>query len=189
MEIVIGMTLSTLITLATAYFIDYAKAKGKNLADKEDIRRITQLVESVKQENQLILEQMRSRLQLRLAAAEKRLQAHQEAFVFWRGLLKTVHTDGIGTIVDQCQTWWEHNCLYLSAEARDAFNLAYSCAGSHRTYLQGPRDAQSAEVAKRNWSSIMAAGNIIVAGVNLPSLGEREGKDVTNGSDVSAGQR
>jgi len=51
MEILIGMILSTLLTLAIGYSTEYAKAKGKNLADKEDIRRVTELVESVKQEN------------------------------------------------------------------------------------------------------------------------------------------
>jgi membrane protein implicated in regulation of membrane protease activity len=46
----------------------YGLAKGKNLADKEDIEQLTRLVEDVKQENALVLEHVRGINQLRLAA-------------------------------------------------------------------------------------------------------------------------
>lgn len=161
------------------YVTEYGKAKGKNLADKEDIAKITKLVEDVKHENQLLLENLRAQQQLRMAAAEKRLQAHQEAFAMWRGLLQTVHTDQIGQVVATCQQWWERNCLYLTADAREAFNVAYTAASSHRSYIEGPRDAETKNVAQANWADILRAGAIIVAGVSLPSLGPAEGADVT----------
>jgi hypothetical protein len=158
----------------------YAQAKGKNLADKEDIARITRLVEDVKQENQLILEQVRMRQQLRLAAADKRLLAHQQAFAMWRGLVQTVHTPQIAEIVRTCQIWWENNCLYLTADARGAFMQAYTAASGQRSILDGPRNPETRREAQANWAVIMAAGIRIVEGVNLPALGEAEATDVTN---------
>jgi hypothetical protein len=177
---VAGVVLSHLLLPSLT---EYGKAKGKNLADKEDIRKLTELVEDVKHENQLVLENLRSRQQLRMAAAEKRLQAHQEAFVMWRGLLQSVHSDQIGNVVSTCQQWWERNCLYLTADAREAFNLAYTCASAHSSYLDGSRDAETKRLVQANWADIMRAGPIIVEGVSLPSLGDTESKDVTNEED------
>lgn len=179
--VLVGMVLGVILWhVLLPLLAGYAQAKGKNVADKEDIARITRLVEDVKQENQLILEQMRMRQQLRLAAADKRLSAHQEAFAMWRGLVQTVHAPHILDIVRTCQTWWEHNCLYLTAEARGAFMQAYTAASAHRSILDGPRDPETRREAQANWAVVMAAGILIVEGVNLPALGEAEAADVTN---------
>lgn len=158
----------------------YAQAKGKNLADKEDVARLTRLVEDVKQENQLILEQIRMKQQLRLAAVDRRLAAHQEAFAMWRGLMQTVHTPQVTEVVRTCQKWWELNCLYLTAEARGAFMQAYTAAAGHRQILDGPRDPDTRREAQANWAVIMKAGLHIVEGVNLPALGDAEATDVTD---------
>ena len=71
----------------------------------------------------------------------------------------------------ECQDWWNKNCLYLSAEARDAFNRAYSIAQDHRTLVQSNRDL---DAVKKYSEIIYGAGELIVAGVDLPSLGPRE---------------
>ena len=66
------------------YLPSYLSEKGKNLATKEDIAEITREVERVKSESRErlegILEHLRYRNQLRLAALDRRLQAHQEAY-------------------------------------------------------------------------------------------------------------
>jgi len=72
----------------------YATEKGKNLATKEDIGTITREVEKVRseyaerfeslaQQNRLLLEHTRQRHELRLAALDRRLAAHQEAYALW----------------------------------------------------------------------------------------------------------
>ena len=109
--------------------------------------------------------------QLRLAAVEKRLAAHQEAFMLWRRLIASAYDDALTAVVLECQDWWNKNCLYLSAEARDAFNRAYSLAQSHRTLAQSNRDP---DAVKKYSEIIYGAGEAIVAGLELPSLGPRE---------------
>lgn len=180
LDLLVAAVLGGIVTHFLAPFIgEYSKSKGKNLADKEDIQHLTELVESVKQENSLILEQVRARQQVRMAVAEKRLAAHQEAFVLWRGLMQVMHTDEVPGVVRTCQRWWEQNCLYLDARTRAAFMTAYRSAGEHRSILDGPRGEATALEAKANWARIMEAGLAIVEGVNLPALGEAEAVDVT----------
>ncbi len=160
----------------------YSQEKGKNVATKEDIADITSKIESVKanyterlaaieHQSALVLEQLRGQHQLRLAAVERRLAAHQEAFTLWRRLLRNVHSDNVHQIVLECQEWWDKNCLYLTAAARESFNRAYFAAASHR---QLTRDRVNAELVTQNMALVTKAGDDLVAGVELPSLGERE---------------
>lgn len=170
------------LLLWRSFFPSYLNEKGKNLATKEDIAAITKQVEDVKElystrlkelehQNALVLEQLRAQQQLRLAAVERRLAAHQEAFTLWRRLIGAAHSEGVHTLILECQDWWEKNCLYLGAEARDSFNRAYFAASSHRELTRARADA---EEVKANWTLLMKAGNDLVAGVQLPSLGNRE---------------
>lgn len=172
------------LLLWRSFFPYYLSEKGKNLATKEDIAEITSKVEDVKElyskrlkdlehQNALVLEQLRAQHQLRLAAVERRLAAHQEAFTLWRRLLGVVHTEQVHSVVLECQDWWDKNCLYLSGEARDSFNRAYFAAASHRDLTQARADVQH---VTSNWDLVMKAGADIVAGVELPSLGAREGE-------------
>ncbi|MEK9802649.1 MAG: hypothetical protein VW475_04480 [Curvibacter sp.] len=176
------LTAGVALLLWRWFFPSYLNEKGKNLATKEDIAAITKQVEDVKElystrlkelehQNALVLEQLRAQQQLRLAAVERRLAAHQEAFTLWRRLIGAAHSEGVHTLVLECQDWWEKNCLYLGAEARDSFNRAYFAASSHRELTRARVDA---EEVKANWALLMKAGDDIVAGVQLPSLGNRE---------------
>jgi len=114
--------------------------------------------------------------QLRLAAADKRLEAHQRAFALWRKLLHSVHNEKeIFNVVAECQEWWNNNCLYLSPEAREKFRFAYVCAASHNDYK---KDRSNPELVRENWANIADAGPALVRGVELPTLGEEETKFV-----------
>jgi hypothetical protein len=170
------------VLLWRSFFPSYFQEKGKNLATKEDISEITSQIESVKanyterltaieHQNALVLEQLRGQHQLRLAAAERRLAAHQEAFTLWRRLLREVHSDKVHQVVLECQEWWDKNCLYLSSAARESFNRAYFAAASHR---QLTRDRTDATLVTQNMALITKAGDDLVSGVELPSLGQRE---------------
>ncbi len=86
------------------YLPSYLAEKGKNLADKEDIGRITDEIEKVKvqygetlqniiHQNNLLLEEVKGRHQLRLAALDRRLQAHQEAYTLWKKLLSKLYKE------------------------------------------------------------------------------------------------
>lgn len=156
---------------AKPYFSEYSKTKGKHLAEKEDVALLTRLVEDVKQQNALALEGLKGENLLRLAAAERRLQAHQEGFVHWRAMLKLLYEGDLGSAVVEAQTWWERNCLFLTPGARDAFNLAYFAARSVRLNSR----QTGAHEAEEMWlKKFMAAADELVEGVSLPSLGSRE---------------
>jgi hypothetical protein len=170
--------------LVRSFVPGYLAEKGKNLATREDIAAITNAVEEVKtqhaaqlqqlmHENALLLEHIRGQGQLRLAAAERRLQAHQEAFTLWRKIINTVHDEAITDVVLECQTWFNNNALYLSPRAREAFSDAYFAASSHKSLLKGHAPAND---VTENWSRIMRLGNEIVQGAELPPLGEHEMK-------------
>ena len=181
-SLLIATTAGIVMLLLRSFFPSYFSEKGRNLATKEDIGEITAAVESVKEDytkrlkelehqNALVLEQLRMNQQLRLAAVEKRMAAHQEAFPLWRRLIASAYDDSLNPVVIECQDRWNKNCLYLGAEARDAFNRAYSLAQGHRTLSQSSKDL---EAVKKYSEIVYGAGEIIVAGVQLPSLGPRE---------------
>jgi hypothetical protein len=69
-----------------AYLPSYLSEKAKNLATKEDVRAITVEIEAVKHGYTSLIETQRATQQLRLAAIDKRLEIHQEAFAKWRDL-------------------------------------------------------------------------------------------------------
>lgn len=145
----------------------YLSEKGKNLATREDIARITNEIEQVRSQYAVLLEELKAKHQLRMAAIDRRLAAHQEAFALWRELLSATHTPEIGKQVIKCQSWWENHCLYLEPTAREAFSLAYSAANMHSSLLQNRDDSES---VKENWSKIMAAGPAILQAAQLPGL-------------------
>ncbi len=165
----------------------YLSEKGKNLATREDIAEITNEIEQVRSQYAVLLEEMKAKHQLRLAAIDRRLAAHQEAFALWRELLSATHTTEIGKQVIKCQSWWDGNCLYLEPTAREAFSLAYAAANMHGSLLQSHADAQS---VKENWSKIMAAGSAILQAAQLPGFTfaeQQELKDIEKGSDPGRG--
>jgi len=161
----------------------YATEKGKNLATKEDIGAITHEVEQVHaeyrarfeglaQQNRILLEHTRQRHELRVAALDRRLAAHQEAYALWWKLIRFVHKEKeIGNVVVECEDWWIRNRLYLEHEVAHAFSVAYHAAFSHRDYLRGNPDRPE---IKDNWDKMMSVGDIIVKAVQLPSLHEGE---------------
>ena len=97
----------------------------------------------------------------------------------WRKLLSSAHDEQtIGAVVNECQEWWNNNCLFLTAEAREKFQFAYICAASHKEYT---RDRTNPELVTKNWKNITDAGEALVNGAALPTLGEKEAKILPNG--------
>ena len=163
--------------------VSYLKNKGRNLATKEDIKAITEKIESVKadyaeklenivHENKLIRDQLQQRHEMRLAALEKRLAVHQEAYTLWWEMMgKASKNDGIGDFIIKCQKWFVKNSLYLTKESRNAFYDAYNAAFIHPDLK---RNRESAAVLKENFQKIQRAGEVFVEAVSLPSLGDNE---------------
>jgi hypothetical protein len=156
-----------------SYLPSYFSKKAENLATREDIAGITDEIESVKTQYAVLIEETKAKHQLRMAALDRRLQAHQEAFTLWREILGGVHTEEIGKVVLKCQEWWEKNCLYLEPKVRDAFVAAYSAAHSHHAYVQARADSK---ILTDNWEQITKFPNVLFEAIQLPPLTEAETK-------------
>ena len=138
----IGIGGGVVFLLLKSFLPSYLAQKAQNLATKEDIARITNEIERVKSQYAFLLEELKARHQLRLAAVDRRLQAHQEAYALWRKLIFTSQ-DSIHTVVIECQDWWNNNCLYLSHEAREAFRDAFFAAHTHDDLLKSRPGAEA----------------------------------------------
>ena len=155
------------------YFSSYFTEKGKNLATSEDITAITEKIEGVRTQYATLIEELKARHQLRLAAVDRRLQAHQETFTLWRELLSGVHTGKVNEVVLKCQDWWEKNCIYLEPNVREAFVSAYHAASMHKSLMLSNAEA---ETLTENWSLITNFPNAVFKAVQLPALSELEVK-------------
>ncbi|MBU9589606.1 hypothetical protein [Burkholderia multivorans] len=172
-NILIGI-LAFLIGLLSRQFLpSYFRKKGENLATKEDITELTNLQKGVEHRFNELIENSKQRHELRLAALDQRLAAHQKAFSLWRELLADVHSERIGPVVLRCQAWWEENCLYLEPSVRDAFVRAYSAASSHHQYTQARFDAKDLQA---NWAEVTRFPNILFEAMQLPPIQEDAAK-------------
>jgi len=172
-----------LLSAIGAFLGSYFRKKAENVATKEDIENITDKIEKVRSQYSEQLETVKASLQLsnqlKLAALDKRLEKHQEAYTLWLNLMWSLtDEEKIGPAVTNCQNWWNENCLYLGDDARRAFKTALLLAVNFRHLTNV--DVKE----KRKWfDSINIAGEKIVEGVNLPSLGEDESKNIELNSD------
>lgn len=166
---------------AATFTAGYFKKRGENLATHKDIEEITRKIEKVKAEIQERLvqkiEEMRDSLQarhtLRFAALEKRLQAHQEAFMLCRKLLGVIHKpDKLGIRLNENKDWYDANGLYLEPTARDAFWSAWAAGQDYYSLAGGPYDPK---LMKENWDKITSAINAIATAVGLPPIKGDEG--------------
>lgn len=162
--------------LFVKYFLSsYLSEKGKNLATREDIAAITKTIEDIRSQYAVLVEELKARHQLRMAALDRRLQAHQEAFTLWRELMGATHTVEVGTVVIKCQDWWEKNCIYLEPTVRESFVSAYTAAHSHNALVHGGVDVKT---ITDNWSQITSFPNLLFKAVQLPALTELEAKSL-----------
>ena len=110
---------------------------------------------------------------LSVAALEKRLEVHQAAYALWRKATAALHDPSINEVVIECQEWWDENCIYLGAGAREAFATAYRRAENHSNLLEIWRSSGSSEDSesvRENWEVVWAAGPALVRAMELPGL-------------------
>lgn len=162
----------TLVILGIVAFIGfYVAESAKQRAILDALEKNTKVVEGIRSMYAAELEDRRGKNQLRLAALDRRLEAHQQAYGLWRKVIRTVHHEDAAQTVFECQEWWDKNCLYLSEEARDAFQRSYSAAFHHTSYTRAnPRDAAALKLINDNWETIQRAGEVIVKAAALPPI-------------------
>ncbi|WP_213957118.1 hypothetical protein [Variovorax sp. dw_954] len=176
LAVAMGVAWISFKMLVKHYLPSYLTEKGKNLATKEDVAAITKLVEEAKLQSTMVVEQFKATHQLRLAALDKRLEKHQEAFTHWMELyrvLADVQRGRIAEVALECQRWWDASCIYLEPDVRTAFHEAVL----HAQYFQEHRVTHP-EVVADILIAIEAAGDKILAAVQLPPMTEAEKKNL-----------
>lgn len=171
----IALVALLILNFVRAFFPAYLGKKGQNLADKEDIAKITREIESVKSEYALVVERFKAENLLRFAALDKRLQAHQDAYELWRNIRSTAPIGGkegremFSEVFTRCQIFWEKSCLYLEPEARDAFSKAYLAGRRHALTVDSTR-AEAGDILLSTYQDIEQCGEVLIRAVRLPGL-------------------
>ncbi|WP_277757411.1 hypothetical protein [Achromobacter denitrificans] len=157
----------------------YWKRRGEMMAERiyaaeleADRSRARQPVD---QENAVHKAALDAKNQLRTAAIELRLQAHQEAFSHWRQLFRVYNSVDVTPTVIAAQEWWEKNCLYLEPDAREALSEAWALASLAPYRMRGgPIDNETAAQFKEDFRRFHAAGDRILQAVALPPMASAE---------------
>lgn len=115
------------------------------------------------------------KLQWALAALDKRLEVHQEAYTEWKKIMGAVcGGEDIFNTVQKGERWWNNNCLYLDAASRRAFRDCLLLVHKYRDCLEETHHEQFRQDKPDVWERIMKPGKTLQAGVGLPGLGELE---------------
>ena len=165
-----GIAIAIAALFVTHYLPGYLSEKGKNLATREDVEAITDKVEAIRHQYSELLEQLKARHQLRMAAVERRLQAHQEAFTVWRPLVNGPN-EHLSNAIAACQTWWTQNCIYLDPGVRRAFLDAYMQTSLRIQLMQAGANATQ---IMECWNKTMAFSDILFKAIELPALSVAE---------------
>ncbi|SDD21533.1 hypothetical protein [Halanaerobium congolense] len=111
--------------------------------------------------------------QFRLAALEKRLEIHQEAYSLWREMFFNLHNESIHDIAYKSQEWWYKNCLYLDPKTREAFKkVTLEVSDFYQL------NKENKELKRKSFNNIERLGVLIEQGVDLPPVGEEAIKDI-----------
>lgn len=156
------------------YGRSYIKKKAENLAQIEDLDKMTKIVEEIKKDYALILENAKARNQLKMAALDKRLEVHQKAYTQLRKLIEKSRvlpdTDFSEKIKD-ARNWWEENCLYLEEKGREAFITTTNTIWNYRDSYKAPEPRDLIRL-ENMWNDILLGVEAIVSGIELPPIKE-----------------
>ncbi|HET7153081.1 MAG TPA: hypothetical protein VFJ29_04890 [Candidatus Kapabacteria bacterium] len=112
----------------------------------------------------------------RLAALDERLKVHQEAYalsVKFGSLL--FNKDQRVNLLQECQKFWNLNCLYLSTSARNAFSKAYVEYMNYELYLVTWKESKTHTnqlILERAFNHIRSTPLLIAQSIDLESMGE-----------------
>lgn len=123
----------------------------------------------------LLVAKENRRGQLAIASLDKRLETHQTAYAIWDEIRGAIHRpDRLADVLKRADEFWKNNCLYLDPLSRKAFRTCITFASMHKDLLQEPRTEETKKTVIENWKAITRVGDLLVQGVALPSLGEKE---------------
>jgi hypothetical protein len=112
----------------------------------------------------------------RLAALDKRLDAHQDAYKVANFLLWTVHDKGEEWTKAQkmYSEFWNNHCLFLTNEARIALQESAHSHGAYDVFLQvwkdNPKDPQAKKDLEERFAKIVQAPDLIMKAIDEETL-------------------
>ena len=129
---------SALIGGAITGLTAYVAEKSKNRATKQDIKKLTLTVQTVELEFKRQLEDIKAHHQLRMVAAEKRIQAHQEAYEFGVKLQKsiTLSDNEWDDLYEAAEHWHIKNYLFLGENSRKDFIFLIHKISKYRSAIK-----------------------------------------------------
>ena len=153
----------------------YLAEKGKNRATKEDIGEITRAVKEIEAGFNEKLADLQAHHQLRMVAAERRMQAHQEAYTHWVEATSALRVDEAEweRIYQNARSWHRRHNLFLGRETRNAFIVALQgCVRWRILAGTNPPDIERAE--KIYLEEVNALLPVLFSEVDLPPIAAGE---------------
>lgn len=153
----------------------YVLETGKNAAVKKDLAKMADIVEEVKNKYNLLIEDVRSRNSLKMAAIDKRLKVHQEAYTYWNEIISSYKNELLlNSILEQAQSHYNLNCLYLDATVSNKYHeMLYWASHYHDIVIECREGDELALKQKEDFLALLKSiGNLIRSAVSLPSINE-----------------
>lgn len=158
--------LAFLVGLVLKDFLpSYSKKKGENLATKEDIAAITAEVKNVEALFNKELEGTKNYYQMKMAAIETRLAAHQSAFTHWYKIVRSSKEEDKRELCRLAGEWWSENCIYLHPKVKDEFTVFINLVSASSRDVGHPL---------MDWDRWFVLPNLIFAEVSLPPLSDEQ---------------
>ena len=105
----------------------------------------------------------------RLAALDKRLEVHQQAFTLWRELMWSTNEERkLSEEIRKCQLFWKENCLYLDPKSRSSCLSAVNLAAIFNMERDHVKSKERIEIMEE----IRNALEDLEIGVGLPAIGD-----------------
>ena len=115
------------------------------------------------------------KMQWALAALDKRLAVHQEAYREWKKIIGAVcGGERILNTVLEAEKWWNNNCIYLDPASRQAFRDCIFRVFENKERLKEDNYKDFIRKSPEIWKQIMKPGQTIPEGVALRHLGKKE---------------
>lgn len=145
---VLGGFIGSIITAKSQAKVEKARLENENLRFKEKFQQ-----------------------EMKLAALDKRLQVHQEAYTHWLNVTRYMYNYKlVRPFLDQALNWWDKNCLYLFPEVALEFRRALLKAGN----LESIRGGLNPDALVEYQQGIINVGGLIQSSMGLPVIGEDE---------------
>lgn len=173
--------LMPVVAAVAAYMGAYYAERGKSRAIKETIADIHLIVKEIESKFNMKLADLQAHHQMRMVAADKRLEVLQQAFTHWQQLYQAAATMGpsssysrerVDEEIENYKTWLFKHTIYLRPPSRKAVNDALIAAVKHIGYMQ--QRANYGDQFTENWCLLEQVANIFLQEAELPPFSQAD---------------